>query len=331
MFRSHVAYRAGRLADAESDAIAALDAALEGRYIFATTATAFLIDALVERGELPAAEAALARVGGEGDIFDTWMTNWLLHGRGKLRIAQGDLRGGVADLEELGRREEGYLGRNPSVYPYRSAIAVAVAGGSEHDRAIDLASEELELARAWGTPRSIGIALRTLGIVTGGDVGLRHLREAVETIEGSGARLEQAHALVELGAALRRANQRARAREPLRSGLDLAHKCGASLLAERARTELRATGARPRRYALSGLEALTASERRVAELAAQGLSNPQIAQTLFVTLNTVQGHLRHVYQKLSIGSREQLPVALEAEAPVAPSGAMGEEKTTVGQ
>jgi DNA-binding CsgD family transcriptional regulator len=137
----------------------------------------------------------------------------------------------------------------------------------------------------------------------------------VEVLAGSGARLEHARALVELGAALRRANQRAAAREPLRAGLDLAYRCGAGRLAERAAAELRATGARPRRAVLTGLEALTPSERRIAELAAGGMSNPEIAQALFVTLNTVQGHLRLVYQKLSISSRGQLPAAFRSVAP----------------
>jgi DNA-binding CsgD family transcriptional regulator len=101
---------------------------------------------------------------------------------------------------------------------------------------------------------------------------------------------------------------------PLRTGLDLAHHAGATRLAERARLELRATGAKPRRAVMTGLQALTPSERRVADLAAQGMSNPEIAQALFVTLNTVEGHLRHVYQKLSIGSRQELGGLLEPAA-----------------
>ena len=122
---------------------------------------------------------------------------------------------------------------------------------------------------------------------------LREVRGRLALAAGSGARLEHARALVELGAALRRANQRTAARGPLRAGLDLAYRCGATRLTERARDELLAAGARPRRGALTGLEALTTSERRVAELAATGMSNPEVAQALFVTLNTVEGHLRH--------------------------------------
>jgi ATP/maltotriose-dependent transcriptional regulator MalT len=166
-------------------------------------------------------------------------------------------------------------------------------------------------------------------MLEGGEQGLNDLREAADLAAKAGARLEHARALVELGAALRRANQRTAAREPLRTGLDLAHRSGATRLAQRARDELLAAGARPRREALTGLEALTTSERRVAELAATGRSNPEIAQALFVTLNTVEGHLRHAYQKLSISSRDQLPDALRSAAPGTAAGPGGQQKTTV--
>jgi len=164
-------------------------------------------------------------------------------------------------------------------------------------------------------------------MLLGGQRGLDALGGAVTVLQESGARLEHARALVELGAAMRRANQRTAAREPLRAGLDLAYRRGAAQLAQRAATELRATGARPRRAVLTGLAALTPSERRVAELAAGGMSNPEIAQALFVTLNTVEGHLRHVYQKLAIGSRGQLPAALRSAAP-APTRQEGGQPAT---
>ncbi len=129
-------------------------------------------------------------------------------------------------------------------------------------------------------------------------------------LEGSGARLEHARVMADLGAALRRAGQRAGSREVLQVALDLAHRCGAIALTERTRTELVAAGGRPRRLALSGLDSLTPSERRVAQLAADGLSNREIAQNLFITARTVEGHLTHAYEKLAITSREQLPAAL---------------------
>src|SRR5262249_53126160 len=163
-------------------------------------------------------------------------------------------------------------------------------------------------------PQSIGVALCALGLIEGGVSGEKLLREAVEVLEHSQFRLEHARALVELGAALRRANKRSDSRDYLRQGLELAHRLGATALEERAQTELAATGARPRRLMLSGLETLTPSERRVAELAADNLTNKDIAQALFVTPKTVEVHLSSVYPKLQISSRAQLPDALGAGA-----------------
>jgi DNA-binding CsgD family transcriptional regulator len=128
----------------------------------------------------------------------------------------------------------------------------------------------------------------------------------VATLEGTQAALEHARALTELGAALRRAGSRAEARDHLRMALDIAHRCGGAVVEHQARQELLAAGARPRTSALTGFDALTPSERRVAELAATGGTNREIAQALFVTPRTVEGHLTNVYAKLGVGSREEL-------------------------
>jgi DNA-binding NarL/FixJ family response regulator len=157
-------------------------------------------------------------------------------------------------------------------------------------------------------------------MVEGGAEGLALLEEAVEVLDGSGALLERARGLVELGSALRRANRRSDAREHLRQALELAHQGESVALAARAQEELMATGARPRRIALSGVESLTPSERRVAAMAAKELTNRDIAQALFVTPKTIEVHLSSVYRKLGITSRAQLAAALEqgdalAEAP----------------
>ncbi len=134
-------------------------------------------------------------------------------------------------------------------------------------------------------------------------------------LESSGARLELARALIDLGAVLRRDGRRARARELLRRGLELATRCGAERLAAYGRDELQATGARPRRIALSGVESLTPSERRVAQLAAGGDTNRAIAQALFVTEKTVEGHLAHAFDKLGVRSRTRLRDALGEPLP----------------
>jgi DNA-binding NarL/FixJ family response regulator len=142
------------------------------------------------------------------------------------------------------------------------------------------------------------------------DDGLDHLEAACALLEHAPARLERAKALAALGGALRRARRPTDAREPLRKALELAEIAGATALAERTRAEIYATGARPRTAALSGVGALTASERRVADLAADGLSNRDIAQSLYVTAKTVEVHLSSAYRKLGVGSRRGLPSAL---------------------
>ena len=133
------------------------------------------------------------------------------------------------------------------------------------------------------------------------------LQEAVESLEVTPARLEFAKAVVEYGAALRRAGKRMEARDHLRRGLELAHRAGARPLATRAREELVAAGGRPRKPVFTGIDALTASELRVARMAATGATNRDIAQRLFVTQKTIETHLRHVFEKLNISRREELP------------------------
>jgi DNA-binding CsgD family transcriptional regulator len=271
-----------------------------------------LLGALLEQGQLAEAEAALEPLDHASE--STSVTAAVLRfGRGRLRIALGRIEDGLADLLGAGELVTSALALSPSYLPWRSEAALAFLLLGKQDEAAPLAEEELELARAFGAPRTLGVALRAAGLVTGGAEGEALLRESVGALEQTDARLDLARSLTELGALIRRDNRRAESRELLRRGLDLAHRLGARPVAERAETELLATGARPRRAVLTGLDALTASERRVAELAAQSLTNRQIAQTLFVTMRTVEGHLTSVFRKLRLTSRDELAAALAAE------------------
>jgi DNA-binding NarL/FixJ family response regulator len=166
----------------------------------------------------------------------------------------------------------------------------------------------LAITRQWGAPGAIGDALRVSGLVVGGSQGIDLLQQAVDALSASQHRLAYAMALVDLGSALRREGQRAAARDPLREGLALADWAGAAPLQEHASQELRATGIRVPRA--GARDRLTPSEQRIAEMAADGSTNPQIAQALFVTVKTVESHLAAAYRKLDINSRRELPAAL---------------------
>jgi DNA-binding CsgD family transcriptional regulator len=239
----------------------------------------------------------------------------LLDVRGRLRLQRGDTDAGIEDLRRCGEICSALRFENPNGWAtWRSALALAlrVSAPAEASR---LVAQELELARATGLPRAQGVALRAAGLIEGGERGIELLRRSLAMLDRAPSALERARTLIELGAALRRANQRAAARDPLRAGLELAHRCGAERLAARAQQELKATGARPRRLMVSGRDALTPSEQRVAEMAAEGSSNRDIAQALFVTAKTVENQLGSIYRKLGIRSRNDLAGALAAELP----------------
>ncbi len=315
--RSWLALRRGDLGATEVDARAALAAReLPAPPMYRILNRNLLVLVLVERGELAAAEEELEPLGPEperGSLIGAMAR----FARARLRMEQGMPREALADFLAVG----GVLGTgnvlSPSFLPWRSQAALAhlALGDSEHAR--HLAQEEVELASAFGALRALGVAKRAAGIVFGGDRGETLLREAIDAFTAGDASLERARALADLGASLRRRNRRAQARELLREALDGAHRLGASRLAERAETELRATGARPRRVTLTGLDSLTASERRVAQLAGEGLTNREIGQMLFITARTVEGHLTNVFRKLRLDSREELPAALAGGSPVA--------------
>jgi DNA-binding CsgD family transcriptional regulator len=198
---------------------------------------------------------------------------------------------------------------NPAVVEWRADASRAHLALGERERARELALEELELAHAFGAPRTIGVALRACAAVEE-EHRLEHLQSAVEVLRGSQSRLELAYALADLGAALRRGDQRSAGRERLLEALELAQTCGSVRLEELVRGELAALGTRPRRGAASGHDALTASEARVARMAAEGMTNKEIAQALFVTYKTVDTHLYRAYNKLGISSRRELRAAL---------------------
>ncbi|MEA2126606.1 MAG: hypothetical protein QOI80_3388 [Solirubrobacteraceae bacterium] len=303
--------RLGDLSAARERAQASLAVSDErGWQAFTPMAAAVLCETELERGDIAAAGVALDASGLPEEAPEGALFQLALYTRGLLRAARGESEAALADLLLCGSREVALGGVTPAAMAWRSRAALLKAGLGDRTGAIALADEEVELARVLGAPRALGVALRAEGLVRGGRAGIELLREAAASLAVSSARLEHARALCDLGAALRRANRRRDAREPLRQALALANACGAGPLVERANDELLAAGGRPRRVALKGADALTASERRVAELAAGGRANREIAAELVVTVRTVEFHLSHAYTKLGIQSRAELADAL---------------------
>ncbi len=276
---------------------------------------AWLIEALTERGQLTEAEQELSERGLDGELPRTWPFALLRFCRGRARAARGQHERALDDLLTAGELSEALGIVNPALLPWRSSAAESLLALDRAPQGRELAAQELLLARRWGSQRALGIALRAAGLLDPGPGTIELLRAAARVLEDSPAPLEHARALTDLGAALRRAGRRTEARELLRRGLDLAHRLGGHSLAARARGELRVAGARPRRDALRGRDALTPSELRVARMAAEGRTNRQIAQALFVTLRTVELHLTSSYGKLGIVHREQLSDALDERRP----------------
>jgi DNA-binding CsgD family transcriptional regulator len=299
---AEVAYRRGALASAEAHARAAASVS-HGDVL------AVLVNILLEQGRLDEAARLLERYP-LPPAADHFMLQPIVAAAGRLKTALGQTRAGADQLLACGGWLENWGAGNPGVVAWRSTAALALHQLKEPDQARELAAEEVALAQALGQPRALGIALRALGLLERGTSGIDLLEQAITELEHSPARLEHARALIDYGAALRREAHRVDARKPLRAGLDLAHRCGATALRERAHQELLATGARPRRPALTGRDALTPTEARIGDMAARGLSTPEIAQALFVTPRTVETHLWHVYRKLDIHTRRELPSAL---------------------
>jgi DNA-binding CsgD family transcriptional regulator len=305
--------RLGRPRDAEVDAEASLGLSdVRGWALGLPFKLSVLVDALLMLGDLPRARQMLVAYGLDaGDPQRDLYGMALLLSRGRLLLAEGRPDDALADFLRCDEWLTKMQFRDAANVPWRLGAALAHHAGGDQAEARRLADEQLELARAFGEPVARATALRSrVAVAEAPGEHLQPLREALATLDGTNAPLERALTLVDLGRALRHAGQRRQARQPLEQGMELAHRCHAVGLREQAREELRVLGARPRRFVVSGVDALTASERRVAELAADGLTNREIAQALFVTHKTVEFHLSRIYQKLDITSRGELGRAL---------------------
>jgi DNA-binding CsgD family transcriptional regulator len=302
----------GRVAQAAEDARRAVDLWTAGAETYLPAAAYWLVTALCEQEQADHASAVLTEI--DADRWrDTAFYGFLMAARGRLAAAAGDLEGAASEWLACGAHITDVMRvNNPSLLAWRSEAAMLLARLQDRDTARLLAAEDLSFAEGFQAPRALGLALRADAAAKGGDAGIEALERAIAVLEESGAKLEHAHALVDLGAALRRSGSRSRARDPLRAGLAAAQRFGAFALASRAREELLASGAKG--LAPSIQRGLTPGELRVAELAAQGLTNRKIAVQLFVTVKAVEFHLSRVFSKLGISGRRELAQALTQTA-----------------
>jgi DNA-binding CsgD family transcriptional regulator len=310
--RATVAFRRGDLAEAEADMEAALELAAEllGAQFLVLGVSAVLVG--LERGETPQSLRRVVDRNGVLHDSDFLPSSQLRYASGVLHAAAGDHDTAVRELLACALGHRAFGGENPALVPWRSSAALSLAELGRTDEARELASEEVRLARRFGAARAIGIALRSDAFVHAPSDRLERLMAARDVLAESPARLEHARVLTDLGAIHRAAGHRRAAREPLLEALTLASRCSATVLERRVRAELAAIGIRPRTTARQGPDSLTPSERRVVELAVDGATNREIAQSLFVTEKTVETHLGRAFRKLSVTSRRQLRYRLDA-------------------
>ncbi len=309
--RGRVDYLRGDLAEAEVQLRQACALIEEvGHWDYADLPVSQLVLVLVERGQEQEAWQLLRARGLDAPELPRGhlSSQFLAEARIALWLAIGDASRAGQDAEALQRIAQ--RRRSPALLSGGGLMALAVLASGDVVRARRLAARQLAEARRFGVASAVGHALRTLGLIEGGARGLRHLAQSVEILSPSPCRLEYARALLDQGSALRREGQRIQASAALRQALDLAAASGAERLAERARAELHLCGLRPRRAALSGPGSLTAAERRIADLAAAGNGNADIARMLVVARRTVETHLSAIYRKLGINGRAELPDAL---------------------
>jgi len=311
-WRAMVHYHRGVLDQAIAAAEDTLEVCRAGWDLCLPWVVSLLVHAHVDRGDLGTAAEALRLC--QGNQEPGIAGALLLEARGHLALACGQPAEALASLQAAGALTATDQGTAPpTILPWRSAAALAAAHLDQREFATHLATAELDQARRIGARRALGRALRVTGLITGGRPGLELLSEAVTVLEGSPDALEYARALTDLGAAYRRAGQSRAAREILHRAFQAAQDLGATPLASRAREELRASGGRSSSRHPADPASLTPTEQRVAQLAADGLGTPEIARKLYVSPKTVEWHLDHVYRKLAIRSRRQLPAALSQQ------------------
>lgn len=251
--------------------------------------------------------AALAdAIGVRGDQLD------ILRARGLAAIGAGDPGRAVEHLRAVWQHTEREGVDEPGVYPVAPDLVEALTQLGETDEATAVTERLATLAHEQEHPWGLATAERCRGLVrlasNDYDAAAPALSDAASAYEELGLRFDQARTLLALGRGERRLKKWGAARASLEQAAAVFDEIGAPGWAELARSELARVGARRPQPAGE----LTPAEARVAELAAEGLSNKEIAQALFISVYTVERHLKHVYAKLGIRSRGQLAQRLRA-------------------
>jgi DNA-binding NarL/FixJ family response regulator len=296
-------WRRGNLAEAEADA----ENAAEHPSFMIRPAALALVEIRLVQDDAEGAERLWHDLGLEQDPMSGRASVGTRQVRARVRAATGRREEALQDLLASRELEAAWGIRTPAHSTWRSDAVRLLTMLDRVDEALALAEEDVSRARRFGDPRPLGMALRAAGLASRDTA---RLEASVAVLRPSPARLELALSLHALGAALRRGGKRADAREPLREAVEVAASCGATAVAARAHDELVAAGARPRRDPIESRSRLTASETRVSRMAAEGMTNREIAQALFLTEKTIEVHLTNTYRKLDISSRSQLPRAL---------------------
>jgi DNA-binding CsgD family transcriptional regulator len=315
-YAAELAQRTGRIADAENEARLALDLTPDDVNLFTGGAIEILVWALAERGAFAEAHERLGQHGLDGEIGGQIWEIGILHSRACLALAEGDFPLAQELAMRAGRLRLGQGRPNPVWTPWRTTASLALAHQGEWATAAALAADELELAERFGAASPVLTAVHAAAVAEPDDARrLALCQDALEHVGDAGSVLERARLRVQLGHALARLGRRIEARRPLQLALADADRVGATLVAERSRRELVATGLRPRRAQIGGVGALTPRQRQVCELAAAGRANRAIAQQLFVSVKTVETHLAAAYEKLGVDTRQGLVDALGGPAP----------------
>lgn len=306
-------WRAGNFRLAEEHATEGYDAALQaGQQLMVAQLSSTRALARAALGEIEgarvAADEGLALAREVGSAPPT-IRNLAAHGF--LELTVGDVENAVIALSSAldYARSTGY--REPGQFLFVGNLIEALAATGALAQARDFAGELEAQGRRLGRAWAIVAGARGRALAAAAEGGLDEASEAVETALLHAADLpmpfEVARTLLTAGAIERRRKQKRAARDALELAASIFDDLGAKLWADRARTELsRVSGRRP-----EGQE-LTATERRIASLAAEGLTNKEVAAALFVSVHTVEAHLSHIYRKLGIRSRRELARALAA-------------------